>query len=112
MNNNVALAQKTIREYYNRVRLANRYFTSYKEGWKTDMGMIFIIYGRPSRIIRTNEMEFWFYNPNVTNPTEIRFSFAKKPNQYLDDAYTLVRQGVYESVWYPAIELWRSGKAF
>jgi GWxTD domain-containing protein len=112
LGGNIPLAQKTIREYYNRVRLANRYFTNYKEGWKTDMGMIFIIYGRPSRIIRTNDMEFWFYNPSTTNATEIRFSFAKKPNQFVDDAYSLVRQGVYENVWYPAIELWRSGKAF
>lgn len=112
LNNDVNLAQKTIREFYNRVRLANRYFTSYKEGWKTDMGMIFIVYGRPSRIIRTNDMEFWFYNPSNTNQQEIRFSFSKKPNQFTDDSYILIRQAVYETVWYPAIELWRTGKAF
>lgn len=112
MGNNVPLAQKTIREYYNRVKLANRYFTSYKEGWKTDMGMIFVVYGRPSRIIRTNDMEFWFYNPSAINPTEIRFTFTKKPNQFTDEAYGLVRQPVYENVWYPVIELWRTGKAF
>ena len=112
MNNNVPLAQKTIREFYSRVKLANRYFTTYKEGWKTDMGMIFIIYGRPSRIIRNNDMEFWFYNPSITNASEIRFSFSRKPNQFVDDSYVLVRQNVYESVWYPTIELWRTGKIF
>jgi len=112
MSNDTKLAKKTIREFYNRVKLANRYFTTYKEGWKTDMGMVYMIYGRPSRIIRNNDMEFWFYNPSITNQTEIRFSFAKKPNQFVDENYSLVRQSVYENVWYPAIELWRTGKAF
>lgn len=112
MSNDTRIAQRTIKEFYNRVRLANRYFTTFKEGWKTDMGMIFIVYGRPSRIIRTNESEFWFYNPSINNPQEIRFTFSKKPNQFTDESYTLVRQSVYEMVWYPVIELWRSGKAF
>ncbi len=32
-------ARKLIREYYTRVQEANRLFTSYLEGWKTDRGM-------------------------------------------------------------------------
>jgi hypothetical protein len=32
------------------VRQANRLFTNYKEGWKTDTGMYYILYGRPSSV--------------------------------------------------------------
>jgi GWxTD domain-containing protein len=36
-------------EYYNRIRVANERFSQYyKDGWKTDMGMVYIIYGEPS----------------------------------------------------------------
>jgi GWxTD domain-containing protein len=39
--------------YYNRVKIANeRYSQYYKKGWKTDMGMVYIIYGEPSSIER------------------------------------------------------------
>lgn len=34
-------------EYYSRIEFANSTFKSYSEGWMTDMGMIFIIYGAP-----------------------------------------------------------------
>jgi GWxTD domain-containing protein len=39
--------------YYRRVRQANRLFTNYKEGWKTDRGMFYILFGPPSGVIRT-----------------------------------------------------------
>jgi GWxTD domain-containing protein len=34
-------------EYYARVQHANAKFKSYAEGWLTDMGMVYIIYGQP-----------------------------------------------------------------
>lgn len=39
-------------EYYRRVEYANRNFTHYTEGWRTDMGMVYIILGAPSNIDR------------------------------------------------------------
>lgn len=39
-------------EYYSRIKVANEKFGSYKEGWKSDMGMVFIIFGNPSSIDR------------------------------------------------------------
>jgi GWxTD domain-containing protein len=109
MSGNTKLAKQTIREYFQRVKFANQYFTTYKEGWKTDMGMIFIIYGRPDRIIRNNDAEFWFYSQNA-NFSEIKFTFARRPNQFTDESYSLIRYREYEQVWYPIIELWREGK--
>jgi GWxTD domain-containing protein len=54
-------------EYYARVAYANRNFTRYQEGWKTDMGMIFIEFGPPQNIERhpfesdSKPYEIWYY---------------------------------------------------
>jgi len=54
-------------EYYNRVAYANRSFSGFREGWKSDMGMIFIIFGPPSDIerhpfdVETKPYEIWYY---------------------------------------------------
>lgn len=39
-------------EYYGRVEYANEHFSTYIEGWKSDMGMVFIILGPPNNVER------------------------------------------------------------
>jgi GWxTD domain-containing protein len=40
-------------EYYKRIKHADKNFsTPYDEGWKSDMGMVYIIYGQPNNIER------------------------------------------------------------
>ena len=54
-------------EYYGRVEYANKHFTHYVDGWKTDMGMVYIIFGPPSNIERhpfdidSKPYEVWTY---------------------------------------------------
>lgn len=54
-------------EYYNRIKIANERYSNYRDGWKTDMGMVFIIYGNPSSVDRhpfenqTKPYEVWQY---------------------------------------------------
>jgi len=54
-------------EYYGRVDYSNKHFGHYTEGWKTDMGMVYIIFGAPSNIERhpfeidTKPYEVWTY---------------------------------------------------
>lgn len=54
-------------EYYGRVQYANQTFTHYLEGWRTDMGMIFIRFGTPDNIERhpfdvdNKPYEIWYY---------------------------------------------------
>ena len=54
-------------KYYERVRIANQRYSTYFEGWKTDMGMIYIMYGDPSNIERnpfsetSKPYEIWEY---------------------------------------------------
>ncbi|HLB00932.1 MAG TPA: GWxTD domain-containing protein [Bacteroidota bacterium] len=54
-------------EYYARVDYANKHFGHYTEGWKTDMGMVYIIFGAPGNVERhpfeidTKPYEVWTY---------------------------------------------------
>jgi GWxTD domain-containing protein len=54
-------------EYYDRIRYANQHFTNYMDGWRTDMGMIYIKYGAPDFVERgpydfnTRPYEIWQY---------------------------------------------------
>jgi GWxTD domain-containing protein len=54
-------------EYYSRVTFANRQFTHYTDGWKSDRGMVYIIFGPPSNIERrpfennSKPYEVWTY---------------------------------------------------
>ncbi|MCS6820575.1 MAG: GWxTD domain-containing protein [Microscillaceae bacterium] len=109
MQGNIRKAKAIIKEFYTRVRLANQLFTSFKEGWKTDMGMIFIVFGMPNRITKSRDKQLWTYTQNP-NFSEINFTFVQRPNQFTDAYYTLVRYPEYEQIWYPTVELWREGK--
>ncbi|MGE5430141.1 MAG: GWxTD domain-containing protein [Syntrophomonadaceae bacterium] len=54
-------------EYYRRIAYANEHFKNYMEGWRTDMGMVFITLGPPSNIERypfeydSKPYEVWDY---------------------------------------------------
>lgn len=108
MSGNEEVAKKTLKAYFDRVEEANRLFTTYKEGWKTDKGMIYIVLGAPDRVQRNREREVWVYNRRAS-VSEINFTFTKKPNQFVEDHYELVRYIEYQPVWYPIVEAWRTG---
>jgi GWxTD domain-containing protein len=100
-----------IKKYYGRVRDANKYFTSYTEGWRTDRGMIFIIFGMPTAIYKSPESESWTYGtPNST--LALNFFFVKVNNPFTENDYSLSRSPNYESNWYRAVETWRQGRAY
>lgn len=54
-------------EYYSRVAYANEHFKHYIDGWKTDRGMVYIIYGPPSYVdrhpldVESKPYEVWEY---------------------------------------------------
>lgn len=104
------LARKIIRGYYKRVEEANEFFTNYKEGWKTDKGMVYIVMGPPARVQRNRTREVWMYSQN-RNTSEIVYTFYRKPNVFTEQNYELVRYPEYSAFWYPYVESWRTGKA-
>ncbi len=106
---NQATAKQIIKNFYRRIEESNRLFTTYKEGWKTDKGMIYTILGPPNRVQRGRDREVWVYSQNL-NFSEIIFTFNKKTNQFTDNYYELVRYPEYQAYWYPFVEAWRTGK--
>lgn len=57
-------------EYFARIAFANRNFKSYTDGWLTDKGMVYIVYGSPSNSERYSSYgdgriyEKWIYTRN------------------------------------------------
>lgn len=59
-------------EYYARIEYANKNFRAYSEGWLTDKGNVFIVYGKPLTITSSNSTyesrvtyERWTYEGNM-----------------------------------------------
>lgn len=103
---NADRAREVIKLYYNRVQDANRYFTSYLEGWKTDRGIIYIIYGMPNIVYREKNSETWIYGED-RNMNSITFNFSEVKNPFTENDYSLSRSPVYKDGWYIAVDNWR-----
>ena len=99
-------AKNMIKRYYSRVQEANVMFSSYQEGWKTDRGLLYIIYGPPSEVYRNDEEEEWIYGERG-NPLSMKFYFYKVENPFTSNDFQLNRSPNYKTSWYIAIENWR-----
>jgi GWxTD domain-containing protein len=119
---NVDKARELIRIYYTRVVYSNYYFSSYKEGWMSERGMIYIIYGPPDKVYKTNEGENWGYRKPVIKSSwggrykvsdeYLFFSFKKRENLFSDNDYYLSRSETLVTYWDQAISSWRKGIVF
>jgi GWxTD domain-containing protein len=104
-------ARRIIKAFYNRVKDCNNYFSTYTEGWKTDRGMIFLIYGTPSSVYIDKQEEIWTYGED-NSPNAISFLFTKKYHPLSDNEYVLERTINYKGSWYRAVEAWRHGRIY
>ncbi len=104
-------ARDNIEAYYNRVERANRLFSSHLEGWKSDRGLIYIIYGEPDKVYKTAQLESWIYGEE-RNPLSITFRFVKVDNPFTENDFRLSREDYYKPSWYRYIEAWRNGRLY
>lgn len=103
-------AANSIRLFFRRVRKANEIFTTYKEGWKTDKGMIYIIYGPPDEVYRyKNNQEEWRYSRTAQLPA-ISFNFYRIKSIFSSEHYVLLRKKSYQTIWFQAVDNWRKGQ--
>ncbi len=100
-------AAATFRAYYERVEEANRRFSTYTDGWKTDRGMIYIVFGPPERVENRFDREVWTYASGL-------FAFERTARRDRGDTpfdvWTLARDRAYDAQWRRAIRLWRNGQ--
>lgn len=108
---NMDRAKEVIRKFYNRVQDANNYFTSYVEGWKSDRGMLYLIFGPPTVIYRTASSETWVYGED-NNVNSQQYVFLKVNNPFTDNDYELERSIAYKQPWYMAVDIWRQGRTY
>jgi GWxTD domain-containing protein len=107
ITNDTDRAKKLFRNYFRRVELANQYFTSYKEGWKTDRGMIYVVFGLPDEVFKFSDREVWNYKNEQYKAT---FNFAKSSSVFDPDNYVLIREKKLQDTWYEVIDLWRNAR--
>ncbi|MFI5203680.1 MAG: GWxTD domain-containing protein [Flavobacteriales bacterium] len=104
-------AREVIRQFYQRVEEANKEFTSYIEGWRTDRGMVYIVFGKPGFMQITEFGETWTYRTGM-NSESMHFTFRKAENPFTENDYILDRNMMYKPVWYNAVENWRMGRVY
>lgn len=104
-------SRELIRVYYNRVVYSNLYFTSNREGWKTDRGMIFILFGPPDRIRSGGSEERWYYISNRQGKI-IEFVFDRVPGLYANHELVWRKNGQSMGYVSAAVSSWRSGKVY
>ncbi|MBN3036620.1 MAG: GWxTD domain-containing protein [Bacteroidales bacterium] len=99
-------ARSMIKRYYGRVEQANLWFSSYKEGWKTDRGITYIIFGPPNHVYRDKGEEEWIYG-DLQNPLSVSFSFRRSENPFTENDFRMSRSPAYRENWYLAVDNWR-----
>jgi GWxTD domain-containing protein len=99
-------AKILIQKFYSNVEEANLYFTSYIEGWKTDRGLIYIIFGKPTYVYRSKETEEWIYG-EPQNRSSLRFTFVQVNNPFTDNDYMLLRSPTFKEPWFVTVQSWR-----
>ncbi len=105
-------AANLLKLYYSRVEEANLRYTSYKEGWKTDRGMIYILFGSPIFIDTQLEYEVWRYSYDDRDGRRV-FVFNRRwlyASEGMFDTFLLEREPFYEAAWRRALQRWRRGE--
>jgi len=99
-------ASTLMRRYYNRVEKANLYFSSHKPGWQTDRGMIYIVFGPPDLVYRSDTGEDWHYRESFQEPSQ-SFTFTREVNRFSYNNLVLERSTTYRRAWNMAVDKWR-----
>ncbi|NPA67572.1 MAG: GWxTD domain-containing protein [Chlorobi bacterium] len=101
-------AREILKIWYNRATYANYYFSSYKEGRKTDRGMIYMMFGPPDDIKNFDDAEKWIYI-NTKEDKKLEFVFVIPQEAISANDFVLIRKAEYLTEWNRALRSWRNG---
>lgn len=104
-------ARLVIKQYYDRVEKANKQFTNFKEGWKTDRGKIYILFGPPWYSDKSMNRLMWSYTHSMSDPEyNLVFTQPSNVNEFFPfEHYLLERKTAYHRLEYRQKQLWLSG---
>ena len=108
ISGNTKIAQEFVKYYYRRIRKSAQLFTTNLEGWKTDRGMIYQIFGDPANVFRNETTELWVYAREGGKRLRFTFDILKEPAGIRQ--YKLLRGEKYRKGWMNAVIRWRSGQ--
>jgi len=111
ISSNPERAKLAIKAYYTRVQNANKFFSTHVPGWKTDRGLIYIVYEPPNLIYKKPGSESWIYGEE-DNMLSINFAFYKVKNSFTENDFVLSRSAILKNSWYRAVDTWRQGRIF
>ncbi|BBM69790.1 GWxTD domain-containing protein [Rhodothermus marinus] len=103
-------AARLLRLYYERVEQANLQFSTFKEGWRTDRGMVYIMLGPPYVVEDRIDEQIWYYTYSEQDP---RYTFVFERVRWPGSPfvnYVLRRQPYYYDMWHRALTYWRTGQ--
>lgn len=103
--------REAIRIYYGRVENANRHFTAETEGWRTDRGLVHIIFGVPTSIYKNDLSETWIYGEE-NNLMSLAFTFKRRNGAFNENDLVLERDPLLKGAWYRNVESWRNGRVY
>ncbi|HCW08967.1 MAG TPA: hypothetical protein DGG95_16550, partial [Cytophagales bacterium] len=98
-------AKNFMKNFFRNIELANIYFSSYKEGWKTDRGMLYLIFGMPDEVSKNSGNEIWSYH-NLN----MKITFVKSGSVYDPENYVMLRDKKFTDPWFSTVDLWRKGR--
>ena len=98
------------------------YFTSFKEGWRTERGMIYTIYGPPDKVYKNSKEKAGDTGNLLSNlhgeedtilkEDYLFFNFRVRENIFSDNDFYLSRSETLVTYWDKAIASWRKGIVF
>ena len=108
---NQKTAKQVIELYYKHVEEANMQFSNYKAGWKTDPGMIYILFGPPYYVYSSLDNMQWTYGYDRSDPDRnFYFTEPKIPSEFYPfNNYILHRQSYYFTIRYQRVQDWLNG---
>ncbi len=112
--NNRNMAKNVIQQYFNRVEEANLMFSNHKPGWKTDPGMIYILFGPPDQKERSINGMVWRYTRDSQMQAH-SFVFERSRNvdrTYPTENYVLQRGRQFDRDYHRIMDRWRRGLVF
>jgi len=104
-------AKAILKAYYGRAQESNLFFTSYCEGWKTDRGLIYTIFGQPNTLYKQENTETWVYGEDASYKS-LSFVFVKVINPFSENDFQLNRSDMFKDEWYKGVDAWRQGRAY
>ncbi len=108
---NQKTAKQVIELYYKHVEEANMQFSNYKAGWKTDPGMIYILFGPPYYVYSSLDQMQWTYGYDRSDPDRnFYFTEPKIPSEFYPfNNYILHRTSYYFTIRYQRVQDWLNG---